>query len=135
VATAVVAALAGAGVARGAERQTIWHDETTFRIRSVADAPRSWRTQLSYGTSLLKQGAEEPGLAAYQRALELAPPERRWRVRNDLGERYFASGDSQRAVELLLASRDTNPEVEETWHYLVLGWLTLGNYPVAATEA
>jgi hypothetical protein len=56
-------------------------------------------------------------------------------VRNDLAERYFASGDSQRAVELLVASRDTNPEVEETWHYLVLGWLTLGNYRVAATEA
>ena len=135
IATAVTLLLVVAGVARSAERQTVWHDETTFRIRSVADAPLSWRAQLSYGTSLLEQGAEEPGLAAYQRALELAPPELRWRVRNDLAQRYFASGDDQRAVGVLLASREGNPEVEETWHYLVLGWLTLGNYPVAGAEA
>ncbi len=135
VLVAATAALVLAGVARSAERQTLWHDETTFRIRSVADAPLSWRTQLSYGTALLEQGAEEQGLAAYQRALELAPPERSWRVRNDLAQRYFASGDSRSAVEQLLASRAANPEVEETWQYLVLGYLTLGDYSLAGAEA
>lgn len=135
IAAAVATVLVLAGMARSAERETVWHDESTFRIRSVEDAPRSWRTQLSYGTALLEQGADQQGFAAYQRALELAPPERRWRVRNDLAQRYFARGDDQGAVDLLLGSREANPEIEETWHYLVLGWLTLGNYPVAAAEA
>ena len=41
-----------AGLLRSVERQGAWRDETRFRLRSAADAPRSWRTQLSSGTAL-----------------------------------------------------------------------------------
>jgi hypothetical protein len=38
-------------------------------------------------------------------------------------------------VETLLESRESDPGIEETWHYLVLGYLSLGAYPVARAEA
>jgi len=131
----LVGLLTLAGVLRSAERLGIWRDETTLRIRSVADAPRSWRTQLSYGTALLELGQRTPGLEAYQRALTLAPARLAWRIHNDLAQRYFATEENQRAVEELRASLTLAPEIEETRHYLVLGYLTLGEYGRARAEA
>jgi tetratricopeptide (TPR) repeat protein len=131
----LVGLLTLAGVLRSAERHRIWRDETTLRIRSVADAPRSWRTQLSYGTALLELGQQTLGLEAYQRALTLAPARLAWRVRNDLAQRYFATEENQRAVEELRASLELAPDIEETRHYLVLGYLTLGDYGRARAEA
>ena len=131
----LVGLLTLAGVLRSAERQGIWRDETTLRIRSAADAPRSWRTQLSYGTALLELGQRTSGLEAYQRALALAPARLAWRVRNDLAQRYFATEENQRAVEELRASLELAPDIEETRHYLVLGYLTLGEYGRARAEA
>lgn len=124
-----------AGVLRSAERQEIWRNETTFRVRSVQDAPRSWRTQLSYGTALFELGQPTPALEAYQTALGLAPAQRQWRVRNDLAQRYFERGENELAVEQLQASLETAPEIEETRHHLVLGYLALGAYSRAGAEA
>jgi protein O-mannosyl-transferase len=131
----LVGLLTLAGVLRSAARLGVWRDETTLRIRSVADAPRSWRTQLSYGTALLELGQRVPGLEAYRRALTLAPARLAWRVRNDLAQRYFATEENQRAVEELRASLELAPDIEETRHYLVLGYLTLGEYGRARAEA
>jgi hypothetical protein len=124
-----------AGVLRSAERQGIWRNETAFRIRSAQDAPRSWRTQLSYGTALFETEQRTPALEAYQRARALAPEQRQWRVRNDLAQRYFEVEETQLAVEQLRASLEVSPEIEETRHYLVLGYLALGAYARAGAEA
>jgi hypothetical protein len=124
-----------AGVVRSAERQGVWRDETTFRLRSAKDAPRSWRTQLSYGTALFEMGQRPLAVEAYQRAMALAPAHRQWRVRNDLAQRYFEARENELAVEQLQASLAAAPEIEETRHYLVLGYLTLGAYARAGAEA
>jgi tetratricopeptide (TPR) repeat protein len=131
----LVAILALAGVLRSAERQRVWRDETTLRIRSAEDAPRSWRTQLSYGTALFELGQRAPALEAYQRAVALAPARLAWRVRNDLAQRYFATEENERAVKELRGSLELAPDIEETRHYLVLGYLTLGEYTKAGQEA
>ena len=131
----VVALLVLAGVLRSVERQRVWRDETTLRIRSVADAPRSWRTQLSYGTALFEAEQPGPALEAYQRSLELAPANLIWRVRNDLANRYFERGQDREAVAELEASVAAAPGVEETRSTLVLGYLTLGEYLKARAAA
>ncbi|MGQ0701807.1 MAG: hypothetical protein ACT4PM_01585 [Gemmatimonadales bacterium] len=132
--------LIGAGVllaliARSALRQRDWRDDRTFRIQGVQDAPRSWRTQLSYASLLFEEGRPQESLAAYRQALELAPALERWKVRNDLAQEYLAQGANALAVEQLRASLAEAPEQEATRHYLVLGLLALGGYREAAAEA
>ena len=131
----VVALLVLAGVLRSVERQRVWRDETTLRIRSVADAPRSWSTQLAYGTALFDADQPGPALEAYQRSLELAPANLIWRVRNDLANRYFERGENREAVAELEASVAAAPGVEQTRNTLVLGYLTLGEYAKARAAA
>ncbi|HLB53692.1 MAG TPA: tetratricopeptide repeat protein, partial [Gemmatimonadales bacterium] len=130
--------LAGVVVAlavRSAERQRVWRNDAEFRTRGVADAPRSWRTQLSYASLLFESRRRDSALERYRRALELAPPAERWRVRNDLAEHLFAEGENGPAVEALRASLRESPEQETTRHYLVLGLLALGAYREAAEQA
>jgi hypothetical protein len=127
--------LALLGAARSAERHQVWRDEKTLATRSAEDAPRSYRSQQAYGYWLFESGARGEGLQAYQRALALAPERHAWRVRNDLARRFFAEGRHALAVEQLSASLTAAPDRQETWHYLILGYLALGNYREAARLA
>ena len=101
----------------------------------VADAPRSFRAQRAYGEVLFLAGKRAEGMAAYGLSLQYAPAAETWRVRNDLARRYFEEGSSALAVQQLMASRDQAPTVQETWNYLILGLLNLGEYPTARQEA
>jgi tetratricopeptide (TPR) repeat protein len=127
--------LALLGAARSAERHQVWRDEKTLATRSAEDAPRSYRSQQAYGYWLFESGARREGLETYQRAIALAPERHAWRVRNDLARRFFAEGQHALAVEQLSASLTVAPDRQETWHYLILGYLALGNYREAARLA
>jgi protein O-mannosyl-transferase len=130
--TVVVVALVVAGITRSAERQRVWRDAETLSLRGVEDAPRSYRAQQAYGYQLFEMGFKDRGLEAYARAISLAPSSHEWRVRNDLARRFFAEGRYDLAVEQLSASLRSAPDREETWNYLILAHLGLGNYGEAA---
>ncbi len=124
-----------AGVVRSASRWPAWQDETAYVRAMVADSPRSFRAQRAHGEVLFLAGRRAEGIAAYGQAIQYAPAGEVWRVRNDLARRYFEEGQAALAVEQLLVSRREAPLEQETWNYLILGYLNLGEYPTARDEA
>lgn len=122
-------------VARSAVRHRIWRSDSGFRAESARDAPRSWRSQLSYASLLFESGQRDSAIARYRRALEYAPPQERWKVANDLALEWFAAEDPARAVEQLRISLREAPTQQTTRHYLVLGLLMLGSYDEAASQS
>ena len=128
-------ALVGLGVTRSAGRHGVWRDEATFTLHGVEDAPRSYRMQKAFGQLLFDHGRPEEGYVAYQRAISLSPPQVMWRVRNDLARRLWEFGADTLALEQLKASAASAPGEVEARHYLVLGYLTLGDYVGAARAA
>jgi hypothetical protein len=132
LAAAVV--LAVLGVARSAERQRVWRNEAFFSVRGVQDAPRSYRAQRAYGEVLFMLGRNDLALAAYGRAVELAPPGHAWRVHNDLARRFRAMGETEREVEELRRSLEMEPGQEDSRGYLISAYLLLGKYAEAKAE-
>lgn len=132
---AVGAVLVVVGVARSVERHGVWRNEGVLSVRGARDAPRSYRAQLAYGYQLFESGDRARGLETYRLALALAPARHAWRIRNDLARRFFGAGEYGPAVEQLRASLAEAPERQETWNYLILGYLALGEYPSAARAA
>lgn len=127
--------LVAAGIVRSATRHRVWRSEPVLAAHGAVDAPRSYRAQLAQGYHLFEAGDRVRALETYRRALALAPANHAWRIRNDLARRYFGAGDYGRAVEELRASLAQAPERQETWNYLILGYLALGEYPTAARAA
>lgn len=133
---AVVAiALVVAGAARSVPRFGAFRSEAAYVAQTVQDAPRSFRAQRAWGEQLFLAGRREEGIAAYRLATSYAPAAERWRVRNDLARRYFEEDRAALAVEELVASREENPSEQETWNYLILGLLNLGEHGLALREA
>ena len=131
----MIALLVIAGVARSAERQRIWRNEAFFSVRTVQDAPRSYRAHRAYAEVLFGLGQDSLALEAYGRAIELAPAGFRWQVRNDLARRFRAMGASGAEVEQLKASLAARPDQEDARGYLVSALLVLGRYKEAMAEA
>ena len=122
------AVLVTAGVIRSGARQRVWRDKATLTVNGAQNAPRSYRAQLAYGYHLFESGQRDRALQTYQLALSLAPRGHGWRIRNDLARRFFGVQEPARAVEQLRASVAEAPERQETWNYLILGLLELGQY-------
>ncbi|HEX9166834.1 MAG TPA: hypothetical protein VF862_13055, partial [Gemmatimonadales bacterium] len=129
------AILVVAGVARSAGRHAAWKNEAVFTLQGVEDAPRSYRMQKAFGQLLFDRGRPAEGFTVYERAISLAPPAQAWRVRNDLARRLWEVGADSLALEELQASAASAPREVEARHYLVLGYLTVGDYDGAAREA
>ena len=129
------AALVILGILRSAERQRVWRNEPYFAVRSVQDAPRSFRTQRGYGDVLF--AIDKPGLAleAYRRAIALSPPGQAWRVRNNLARWFRMTGERAQEVVELRASLASEPAQGDSRGYLVTALLALGQYGDAASEA
>lgn len=124
-----------AGVLRSAERQLVWRNEALLAVRSVQDAPRSFRTQRAYGDVLFQLGERRLALEAYERAILLAPRGSVWRVRNTLASHYRALEEWAPEVEQLEASLREEPKQDDAWGFLVAGELALGRYADAARAA
>jgi hypothetical protein len=133
--TVACAAVVAAGLMRSATRHRDWRNDPFFAVVSVQDAPRSYRTQRTYGDVLFALGQRDLALAAYERAITLAPPGNVWRVRNDLARQLRASGESGLEARQLEASLAEAPDQEDTRGYLVAALLSLGDYLAAAREA
>lgn len=123
------------GLARSAERQRVWRNDAVLAIRTVQDAPKSFRAQRVFADVALDLNQPQLALPAYERALELAPEAQRWRVRNDIARTYRRRGDVSTEAELLRASLAQFPAQEDTRGYLVAAELALGHYGEAALQA
>ena len=130
-----VAVLMVAGMARSAERHRIWRNEAFFSVRTVQDAPRSYRAQRAYGEVLFGLGQDSLAMDAYRRALALAPPGFGWQVRNDLARRFRVMGAAGPEVEQLEASLLERPDQEDARGYLIAALLVLGKYKEAVAQA
>lgn len=128
-------ALVLAGTVRSSRRHAVWQSDDRYALETARDAPRSWRAQKAAGYALFEAERPEEAIEAYQKALELAPRQDVWQVRNDLARRLFRVGENALAAEQLRLSLETSPGLEETRNYLVLALLALGDYTKAAAEA
>lgn len=129
------AALVALGIVRSAERQRVWRNEPYFAIRSVQDAPRSFRAQRGYGDLLFALDKPTEALEAYRRAIALSPPALAWRVRNNLARWFRTTGERAQEVVELRASLASEPAQGDIRGYLVSALLALGQYDDAAREA
>lgn len=129
------AVLVAAGVLRSAERQRVWRHEAFFAVRTVQDAPRSYRAQRAYGEVLFALGQDRLAEEAYETALALAPAGHAWRVRNDLARRYRAMDRPEQESEQLEASLMERPDQEDARGYLATAYLVLGRYKEASEQA
>ena len=128
------AALVGLGVLRSARRQFDWADEPTYAIKSLRDAPRSYRVHRGVGDLLFAFDRVGEALAAYDQALALSPPSVTWRVRNDLATQLRRIGDRVREIDELRKSLAAEPTQRDTRGYLVSALLATGRYVDAARE-
>jgi tetratricopeptide (TPR) repeat protein len=131
----LVALLLVSGMLRSAERQRIWRSEAFFSVRTVQDAPLSYRAQRGYAEVLFAIGRDSLAVEAYQRAVALAPSGFAWRVRNDLARRYRVMGASGPEVDQLTLSLAERPDQEDSRGYLITALLVLGRYKEAIAEA
>ena len=129
------AILVVAGVARSIERQRVWRDDAFLAVRTVQDAPLSFRAQRIFGDVAFDLQRMEIATTAYDEALNLAPPAQRWRVRNDIARTYRRAGQTKIEAEHLRASLADRPEQQDTRGYLISAELSLGNYNDAARQA
>ncbi len=121
--------LALLGVARSVGRQRVWHDPVTLTLASVKDAPSSWRVQQVYGDMLFNQGRRADAIAAFRRAIDLAPEP--WRPRNLLAQKLRMIGDDKDAVMLLRASLADDPREIQTLAALPPALIGAGRYEEA----
>jgi Flp pilus assembly protein TadD len=85
--------------------------------------------QQVYGDMLFSQGRAAEAIAAFRRAIELAPES--WRPRNSLAQRLRMIGDDSDAVTLLRASLAEDPRQITTIAALAPALLGAGRYAEA----
>jgi hypothetical protein len=134
-AAGVLTAVVILGVARSAERQRVWRNDAFLAVRTVQDAPRSFRAQRAYGDVLLELQQFPLAREAYDRAIALAPAGQAWRVRNDLARSLRLLGDRREEVAQLRASLAQRPDQQDARGFLIAAELALGQYASAAAEA
>jgi hypothetical protein len=132
---AVLMTLVSLGVIRSGMRQRIWRNDAIFAVRTVQDAPLSFRAQQSYGDVAFAVNQPRLGVRAYERALVLAPPAEQWRVRNHFARGLTLAGDRDAAAVQLRASLAQHPNQDDTRGLLVAAELALGRYDAAKREA
>lgn len=86
-------------------------------------SPRSFPALMRMGMVTYHMSDFEHARRYFERALEVAPPNLRWRAMNDLGQSLWKLGEPERAIDLYQqADRAGMPESERIeWHYR-LAW-------------
>jgi protein O-mannosyl-transferase len=129
------AVLVAASVARSVERERVWRNDPFLSVRTVQDAPRSFRAQRAYADVLFAIGQPQLALDAYARALALAPRASVWRVRNDFARALRGQGDRSSEAVQLRQSLAERPDQDDDRGYLIAADLATGDYRAAALEA
>lgn len=132
---AAMIALVSLGAIKSAMRQRVWRNDAIFAVRTVQDAPLSFRAQQSYGDVAFAVNQPRLGVQAYERALVLAPPDEQWRVRKHFARGLALAGDRAAAAAQLRASLAQRPDQDDTRGLLVAAELALGHYDAAKREA
>ena len=127
--------LVAAGLARSVERERVWRNDPFLSVRTVQDAPRSFRAQRAYADVLFAIGQPQLALDAYERALALAPRGSVWRVRNDFARSLRGQGDRASEAVQLRQSLAERPDQDDDRGYLVAADLATGDYRGASLEA
>lgn len=123
------------GCVRGMRRQRDWRDEWLLSVRSVKDAPNSYRTQQAYANTLFEISQAAMGAAAYRRAVELAPESVRWQVHNNFARSLRGDSATNLEIEQLLASLTLRQDQPDTRAYLLAAYLRVGKYREAIAVA
>ncbi|MDB4913663.1 MAG: hypothetical protein JWM95_1307 [Gemmatimonadetes bacterium] len=121
------------GAVRSGERQRVWRNEAFLSVRSVQDAPRSFRTRRAYGNVLFDLDRPEMAIEAYRQAIAFSPHGLQWRMRNDLAQHFRERGERAQEVEQLTASLAQEPRQEDIRGHLISAYLDLGRYADAAS--
>ena len=127
--------LVAAGIARTVERQRVWRNDAFLAVRTVQNAPKSFRAQRAYADLLFALGQRELALDAYAHAIAYAPPQIVWRVRNDFARQFRLLGEHAPEAEQLRLSLADRPDQDEDRGYLIVDFLALGQYQAASAEA
>jgi tetratricopeptide (TPR) repeat protein len=99
--------------------------------------PKSHRALWSLGAVNYQLGDFERARKYFNEALELSPPNARWRSLNDLGQTYWKLGQPEEAVEYYHQAREAGlPQTELIeWHYrLAWAYFDLGDYDTAIEQ-
>ena len=116
-------------VQRDLDKGDVYYDEgasdDAFAMykEALRRSPRSFPALMRMGMVTYHMSDFERARRYFERALEVAPTELRWRALNDLGQSYWKLGDPEKAIELYQqAERSGMPEAERIeWHYR-LAW-------------
>ncbi|MFI5228191.1 MAG: hypothetical protein ACHQWU_03925 [Gemmatimonadales bacterium] len=129
------ALIVAAGIARSAERERVWRNDAFLSVRTVQDAPRSFRAQRAYADVLFAIGQRQLALDAYDRARALAPRGSVWRVRNDFARALRGQSDRPAEATQLRQSLAERPDQDDDRGYLIAADLATGDYRAASLEA
>jgi tetratricopeptide (TPR) repeat protein len=97
-------------------------------------SPRSFPALMRMGMVTYHMSDFERARRYFERALEVAPAELRWRALNDLGQTHWKLGDPEEAIALYQqAEKASMPESERIeWHYrLAWAYFDIQNYDAA----
>jgi len=123
LATAVVAVILVAGVARSWTRNPDWKDTETLWDSIVRDHPESYRAQWTNGFRMARLRHTELAMGFFEIAYRIWPDDAV--LNNNLAGTYLQLGRYEDAVPVLLRSRDLVDDVLETTDQL-LAWAYLG---------
>jgi hypothetical protein len=131
--TAATVTVAGVGIARSAERQSAWRDDTTIYGQTIVDAPLSYWAWRNWAGDLARRDRPVEAEAAYRRSLDLW--DRDAQVLDDYGNFTRRSGRCAQAVPLFQKSLGIESTRHLTAARLIGCLVTLGDYASARSEA
>lgn len=126
----VLAAACGAfvllGVARSAQRQTVWRNNAHLWIVAGQDAPRSYRVSRAQGDAYFALGDIDGAMREYNYAIGASP--KPWRIRYDLALRLRDAGTDTAALSQLRMSLAEDAKQPDVRAELALTLIAVGQY-------
>ncbi len=126
-------ALFGAGLARSAARDLVWHDQDTLWHQAITEAPLSYRAHFAYAQILFDAKLRRSAEYHYQRAIQLYPAG--WPVDLDLADHYRLAGDCYPAIRLYHRVLELDPYHTAARASLITCEVLIGDYLHAWREA
>ncbi len=121
------------GIARSAERHTVWRNNAHLWLVSVNDAPNSYRVQRAHGDALFALGDTAGAIHEYNRAIAASPTP--WRIRFELAMRLRDMGKDTAALAQLRMSVAENSRQSDANVQLAATLLAVGRYKEAKLAA
>lgn len=117
------------GVARSAQRHTVWRNNARLWLTAGRDAPRSYRVARAQGDAYFALGDIDGAMRQYDAAIGASPTP--WRIRYDLALRLRDAGLDSAALSQLRASLAENKKQPDVGAELALTLIAVGRYQEA----